>query len=43
MNTALEDIWRKWDREAAQKCERIAAISNVVKKEFKSITVLMQM
>ena len=32
MNTALEDIWRKWDREAAQKCERIAAISNVVKK-----------
>lgn len=32
MNTVLEDLWKKWDKEAAQKCDRIAAISNVVKK-----------
>lgn len=32
MDTALEDVWRKWDKEAAQKCDRIVAISNVVKK-----------
>ncbi len=32
MDTVLEDVWRKWDKEAAQKCDRIVAISNVVKK-----------
>lgn len=35
MNTFLEDIWRKWDRNAARKCYKIAGISNVVKARLK--------
>lgn len=32
---SLEKKWRKWDKEAAQKCTKIAAISNVVKERIK--------
>lgn len=35
MDTFLEDLWKKWDREAAQRCYKIAAISNAVKKRVK--------
>ena len=35
MNTFVEDIWRKWDRNAARKLDRIVAISNVVKDRIK--------
>lgn len=36
MNTFLEDLWKKWDRNAARKCDKIAAISNVVKDRIKN-------
>lgn len=35
MDTFLEKLWQKWDRNAAQKCDRIVANSNVVKKRIK--------
>ncbi len=35
MDTFLEDIWKDWDRKAAQKVDRMIAISNVVKKRIK--------
>jgi hypothetical protein len=34
-NTFLEKIWKRWDKRAAQRCDRIAAISEVVKKRVK--------
>ncbi len=33
--TILERIWQRWDRNAARRCYKIAAISNVVKKRIK--------
>lgn len=35
MGTPLEDIWKKWDRDAARKIDNIAAISYVVKRRVK--------
>lgn len=35
MNTFLEDIWKKWDRNAAQRVDRMLAISKEVKKRVK--------
>ena len=35
MDTFLEDIWKKWDKNAAQRIDRIAAISEVVKQRVK--------
>jgi glycosyltransferase involved in cell wall biosynthesis len=35
MDTFLERIWQNWDRDAAKRCYKIAAISNVVKKRVK--------
>jgi len=35
MDTFLEDIWKKWDKKAMQKCTRIIANSNVVKERIK--------
>ena len=35
MDTFLEDLWKKWDRNAARKCDKIAGISNVVKDRIK--------
>lgn len=35
MNTALENLWKKWDREAAQSVDHMIAISKVVKKRIK--------
>ncbi|MGI5897792.1 MAG: glycosyltransferase [Candidatus Dojkabacteria bacterium] len=34
-DTFLEDIWKKWDRESAQRCTKIIANSKVVKKRIK--------
>ena len=34
-NTFLEDIWKKWDREAAQRADNMIAISKVVQKRIK--------
>lgn len=34
MDTFLEDMWKKWDRQAAQKCTKIIANSNVVKERI---------
>lgn len=33
--TFLEKIWQNWDRNAAKRCHKMAAISNVVKKRVK--------
>lgn len=33
--TFLEKIWQNWDRNAARRCNKMAAISNVVKKRVK--------
>jgi glycosyltransferase involved in cell wall biosynthesis len=35
MDTFLERLWKKWDKEAAKRCSKIAAISHVVKKRVK--------
>jgi len=35
MDTFLEDMWKKWDKEAACRCTKIIANSNVVKKRIK--------
>ena len=35
IGTFLEDIWKRWDRNAARKIDRIIAISNVVKERIK--------
>ncbi len=35
VGTFLEEIWKKWDRKAARKTDRIIAISNVVKERVK--------
>ncbi len=35
MNTFLEDLWKKWDRNAARRLDRMIAISNVVKNRVK--------
>ncbi len=35
MDTFLERLWQKWDRNAARKCTRIIANSKVVKKRIK--------
>ena len=35
MDTFLERIWQRWDRNAARRCYKIAAISNVVKERVK--------
>ncbi|MDY0097031.1 MAG: glycosyltransferase [Candidatus Dojkabacteria bacterium] len=35
MNTFLEKIWQRWDRNAARRIDSIAAISNVVKERVK--------
>ncbi|HNW23487.1 MAG TPA: glycosyltransferase [Candidatus Dojkabacteria bacterium] len=35
MDTFLEDIWKKWDRNAARRVDYIIAISNVVKERIK--------
>jgi glycosyltransferase involved in cell wall biosynthesis len=35
MDSFLERIWKRWDRNAARRCTRIAAISNVVKERVK--------
>ena len=35
MNTFVEDIWRRWDRSAARRADKIVAISNVVKERVK--------
>ena len=35
MDTFLERIWQNWDRNAARRCHKMAAISNVVKKRIK--------
>jgi len=34
-NTFLEKIWQRWDKKAANRCDKIAAISEVVKKRVK--------
>jgi glycosyltransferase involved in cell wall biosynthesis len=34
-DTFLERIWKRWDRNAARRCNKIAAISNVVKERVK--------
>ena len=36
MDTFLERIWQRWDRNAARNCDKIAAISNVVKERIKT-------
>lgn len=35
MDTFLERLWKKWDRNAARRCDQIAAISHVVKERVK--------
>lgn len=35
MGTSFERKWQEWDREAARKCTKIVAISNVVKARIK--------
>lgn len=35
MNTFLEDIWKRWDRRAAQRVDRMIAISKAVAKRIK--------
>jgi len=35
MDTFLEKLWQKWDKEAAAKCDKIVAISKVVQKRIK--------
>ena len=35
MDTFLERLWQKWDRNAARRCTKIIANSNVVKKRIK--------
>lgn len=35
MDTFLERMWQKWDKEAAQRCTKIIATSNVVKARVK--------
>lgn len=35
MNTFLEDIWKRWDRNAARRVDKILAISNVVRDRVK--------
>lgn len=35
MGTFLERIWQRWDRNAARRCSKIVAISNVVKERVK--------
>jgi glycosyltransferase involved in cell wall biosynthesis len=35
INTFIEDLWKKWDRNAARKIDNIIAISNVVKSRIK--------
>ncbi len=35
MDTFLERLWKRWDRNAARRCHKIAAISNVVKERVK--------
>lgn len=35
MDTVLERIWQKWDKQAAQRCTKMIAISNVVKERIK--------
>jgi len=35
MDTFLERLWKKWDKNAARRCDKIAAISNVVKGRVK--------
>lgn len=35
MNTLLEDIWKGWDRGAAQRVDKMVAISKVVQKRIK--------
>ncbi len=37
MDTFLEKLWQKWDLEAARKCTKMVAISNVVKERIKRI------
>jgi glycosyltransferase involved in cell wall biosynthesis len=34
-DTFLEGIWKRWDRKAANRCDKIIAISEVVKKRIK--------
>jgi glycosyltransferase involved in cell wall biosynthesis len=35
MDTFFEEIWKRWDRNAARKCHKVAAISHVVSKRVK--------
>ncbi len=35
MDTFLEDIWKRWDRGAAQRVDRVIAISKVVQKRIR--------
>ncbi len=35
MDTFLEKLWQKWDKQAAQKCDKIGANSKVVQKRIK--------
>ena len=35
MDTFLEKLWQKWDKQAAQRCTKMIAISNVVKERIK--------
>lgn len=35
MNTFLEDLWRRWDKRAVHRLDRIIAISNTVKRRIK--------
>lgn len=35
MDTFLEKLWQKWDKQAAAKCDKIVAISKVVQKRIK--------
>ncbi len=35
MDTFLEDIWKRWDRNAARRVDKMVAISNVVKERIK--------
>ena len=37
MDTFLERIWQKWDLEAARRCTKMIATSNVVKERIKKI------
>ncbi|MFA6754432.1 MAG: glycosyltransferase, partial [Candidatus Dojkabacteria bacterium] len=37
MDTFLEDLWKKWDKEAAQKVDHMIANSETVKKRIKKV------